>query len=79
MRVVYLKDNKRRTITASNEDVTIFENRDGHRTTVKLVSNAEITLVKADVSYPCHINYQDLYFLKHIFLYIFLLRLLIES
>ena len=64
MRVVYLKDNKRRTITASNEDVTIFENRDGHRTTVKLVSNAEITLVKADVSYPCHINFKDLYFLN---------------
>ena len=64
MRIIYLKDNKKRTTSSSNEDITILENRDGHRTTVKLVASTDITLVKADVSYPCHINFKDLYFLN---------------
>ncbi len=64
MRVVYLKNNKKHTVTESNQDVTIFENRDGHRTTVKLKAHTDITLVKADVSFPWHINFNDHYFLN---------------
>ena len=64
MRVIYFKNNKKHTISSSNADVTIFETRDGNRTTVKLVANADVILDKADVSYPCHINYKDHYFLN---------------
>ena len=64
MRVSYFKNNKKHTITASNADVTLIEKRDGNRTTVKLLAHEDIVLHKADVSYPCHINYKDLYFLN---------------
>ena len=64
MRVVYLKNNKKHTITASNDDVKIIESRNGNRTTVKLVALADVTLLKADVTYPCNINYGDYYFLN---------------
>ena len=64
MRIIYFKDGKKHTITASNSDVTINEIREGNRTTIKVLANEDITLYKADVSYPCFINYKDLYFLN---------------
>ena len=64
MRVSYFKNNKKHTITASNADVTLIEKRDANRTTVTLLAHEDIVLHKADVSYPCHINYKDLYFLN---------------
>ena len=64
MRVAYFKQNKKHTVSGSNADVTISETRNGNRTTVKLLANEDIVLDKADVSYPCHINYKDLYFLN---------------
>ena len=64
MRVAYFVNNKKKATTKSNADVTISEFRKGNRTTIKLVANQDLVLHKADVSYPCHINYQDLYFLN---------------
>ena len=64
MRISYLKDNKKHTTQSSNSDLTISETRDGNRTTITITANAEIILHKADVSYPCHINYKDMYFLN---------------
>ena len=64
MRIIYFKDGKKHTITASNSDVTINEIREGNCTTIKVLANEDITLYKADVSYPCFINYKDLYFLN---------------
>ena len=64
MRLTYLKDGKKHTIKASSADVTISENREGNHTIVSVLANEEITLVRADVSYPWHINYGDLYFLN---------------
>ena len=64
MRITYFLNGKKKTAKSSNSDVTITEKRDGNRTTVKLLANKDITLLKADVSYPCHINYNDLYFLN---------------
>ena len=64
MRISYLKDHKKRITQASNSDITISEVRDGNRTTIKLVANEDITLLKADVSYPWHVNFKDLYFLN---------------
>ena len=51
MRIIYFKNKKKHAITTSNEDVTISETRDGNRTTVKLEALADITLLKADVTY----------------------------
>ena len=64
MRVSYFKNGKKHTVKASNADVIISENREGNHTLVTLRANEEITLARADVSYPCHINYKDLYFLN---------------
>ena len=64
MRITYYKNGKKYTAKGSNSDITIGETRNGNRTTVKLVANEDISLYKADVSYPCHINYKDLYFLN---------------
>ena len=64
MRIVYLKDNKKYTIKESNSDVAIFEHRKEHRTTVTLVATSEITLLKADLVCPSHVNYKDHYFLN---------------
>ena len=64
MRVSYFKNGKKYTTTTSNADVTISENREGNRTIVKLLAGEEITLAKADITYPCHINFKDLYFLN---------------
>ena len=64
MRVSYFKNGKKYTTTTSNADVTISENREGNRTIVKLLAGEEITLAKADITSPCHINFKDLYFLN---------------
>ena len=64
MRISYLKDHKKHTTQASNSDITINEVRDGNRTIVKLTANEDVTLLKADVSYPWHVNFKDLYFLN---------------
>ena len=64
MRITYFLNGKKKVARKSNGDLTITEKRDGNRTTVKVLANADITLLKADVSYPCHINYKDLYFLN---------------
>ena len=64
MRITYYKNGKKHTAKGSNSDITISEIRNGNRTTVKLLANEDVTLHKADVSYPCHINYKDLYFLN---------------
>ena len=64
MRISYYKNGKKYTVKSSNADVTISENREGNHTLVKLLANEEITLARADVSYPCHINFKDLYFLN---------------
>ena len=64
MRISYLKDHKKRITQASNSDITINEVRDGNRTIVKLTANEDVTLLKADVSYPWHVNFKDLYFLN---------------
>ena len=64
MRINYYKNGKKYTVKSSNADVTISENREGNHTLVKLLANEEITLARADVSYPCHINFKDLYFLN---------------
>ena len=64
MRVSYYKNGKKYIAKSSNADITISEVRDGNRTTTKIVANEDIVLLKADVSYPCHINYKDLYFLN---------------
>ena len=64
MHVSYFKNGQKHTVKSSNADVTISEKREGNHTVIKLLANADITLIKADVSYPCHINYKDLYFLN---------------
>ena len=64
MRITYFLNGKKKAARKSNSDITITTSRDGNRTTVKLLANRDITLLKADVSYPCHINYKDLYFLN---------------
>ena len=64
MRVIYFKNGKKHITKTSNSDVVISENRDGNHTIVKLTANEAIVLQKADVSYPCHINFKDLYFLN---------------
>ena len=64
MRISYLKDNKKHTTQSSNGDLTISEVRDGNRTIIKLTANEDITLLKADVFYPWHVNFKDLYFLN---------------
>ena len=64
MRIVYLKNGKKHIIKSSNADVQVSEYREGNHTQVRLLASEEITLVRADVSYPCHINYHDLYFLN---------------
>ena len=64
MRLIYFKNGHKHTITASNADVSVSEIRNGHRTTISITANEDIILYKADVSYPCHINYKDLYFLN---------------
>ena len=64
MRITYFLNGKKKVARKSNGDLTITTKRDGNRTTVKVLANADITLLKADVSYPCHINYKDLYFLN---------------
>ena len=64
MRVAYFKENKRYTTTTSNADLTIKMLRSGNRTTVRVIANTDVVLDKADVSYPWHINYKDLYFLN---------------
>ena len=60
MRLIYFKNGQKHTITSSNNDVAINEVRNGNRTIVRITANEEIILHKADVSYPCHINYKDL-------------------
>ena len=64
MRVVYYKNGKKHTTSGSNTDVKISEVREGNHTTIKLLAGEEITLAKATVSYPWHINFKDLYFLN---------------
>ena len=64
MRLVYFKNGVKHTISQSNDDVIINETRIDNRTTVKIMANEDIVLHKADVSYPCFINFKDLYFLN---------------
>ena len=64
MRVIYYKNGSKHTASRSNADVNISEVREGNHTCIKLLASAEITLAKADVSYPCFINFKDLYFLN---------------
>ena len=64
MRVVYYKNGKKHIAKSSNADAKISEFREGNHTLVKLIANEEITLFKADIVYPCFINYKDLYFLN---------------
>ena len=64
MRISYFKNGKKYTVKSSNADVTISEKREGNHTLVSLRANEEITLARADVSYPCFINYKDYYFLN---------------
>ena len=64
MHVSYFKNGTKYTVNQSNADITINEIRDGNHTTVKLLVNEDITLLRAFVDYPCHINYRDLYFLN---------------
>ena len=64
MRVIYFKNGKKHTTKNSNSDLSLFESREGNHTVVKLTANEDLLLHKADVSYPCHINFKDLYFLN---------------
>ena len=64
MRVIYYKNGVKHTASRSNADIEISEEREGNHTCIKLLASEEITLAKADVSFPCHINYKDLYFLN---------------
>ena len=64
MRVIYYKNGSKHVVSQSNADITISEVREGNHTCIKLLASEEITLAKADVSYPCHINFKDLYFLN---------------
>ena len=64
MRLIYYKKGKKHSIKKSNSDVIFSEVRENNHTTIKLLAKEDITLFKADVSYPAHINYQDLYFLN---------------
>ena len=64
MRVIYYKNGSKHTTSRSNADITISEVREGNHTCIKLLASEEITLAKADVSYPCFINFKDLYFLN---------------
>ena len=64
MRIVYFKNGKKHTAQSSNSDFTINEERVGNRTIIKLTAKEDVVLHKADVSYPCHINHKDLYFLN---------------
>ena len=64
MRVIYFKNGKKHTTKSSNSDIVLNESREGNHTVVKLLANEDVVLHKADVSYPCHINFKDLYFLN---------------
>ena len=64
MRITYFLNGKKKTAKNSNSDITITTSRNGNRTTIKLLANADITLDKADASYSAHINYKDVYFLN---------------
>ena len=64
MRIIYFLNGKKKVARKSNSDITITESRVGNRTTTRVLAHKDVTLLKADVSYPCHINYQDLYFLN---------------
>ena len=64
MRVTYFKNGKKHTTNSSNSDIVLNEARDENHTIIKLVANEDIVLQSADVSYPCHINYKDAYFLN---------------
>ena len=64
MKLVYYINGSKRTTSKSNNDITISEVREGNHTTIKVLASAEITLAKAYVDYPSHINYKDLYFLN---------------
>ena len=64
MKITYFKNGKKHNASTSNTDFTLSEVRDGNHTVVKLLASEEITLAKAEVSYPCHINFKDLYFLN---------------
>ena len=64
MRVIYYKNGSKHTASRSNADISISEVREGNHTCIKLLASAEITLAKADVTYPCFINFKDLYFLN---------------
>ena len=64
MKITYLKNGKKHSASTSNSDFTLSEVRDGNHTVVKLLANEELVLAKAEVSYPCHINFKDLYFLN---------------
>ena len=64
MKLVYYINGSKRTTSKSNNDISISEVREGNHTTIKVLASAEITLAKAYVDYPSHINYKDLYFLN---------------
>ena len=64
MKITYLKNGKKHSATTSNADFTISEVRDDDHTVVKLLANEEITLLKAELVFPSHINFKDLYFLN---------------
>ena len=64
MRIVYFKNGKKHTAQSSNSDFTINEERVGNRTIIKLTAKEDVVLHKADVSFPFHTNFKDLYFLR---------------
>ena len=64
MKIAYYKKGKKYNTSKSNADFVLNEVRDGNHTVIKLLASEDITLAKAEVSYPCHINYKDLYFLN---------------
>ena len=64
MRIVYFKNGVRHSTNKNNQDISFSEVREGNHTTIKLLAGEEITLAKAYLDFPAHINYKDLYFLN---------------
>ena len=64
MRVRYLKDGHKYSTTQWRDDIQVLIHQEGHRTTVKVRANTDVTLLDADDYLNFYTNFGDLYFLN---------------
>ena len=64
MEIIYSKNGHRLSSNKWNKDIDVYTLQVGHRTTVKVRANTDVSLLLAKETIPFHVNFSDTYFLN---------------